>query len=121
VLVWIDHEPLEATTALPTAVAPSSRVMVSPDSPVPVINGVATSVMSSPGVPLSEEGARVNPDGVGGIGGDNTMSSNCMFPVPVNCRDVRSSKFAPIQKSVDPERYRVDRFGLPQPRLTSYR
>src|SRR6202051_3600198 len=67
VLVVTDQLPFAPTVAEPTCVAPSNRVIVSPTTPVPVITGLVTLVMLSPGVPLSLPGARVRPDGADGM------------------------------------------------------
>ena len=65
VLPATDHAPPGATVAVPMAAPPSSSVTVSPSTPVPVMDGVVTLVMKSPGAPLSLAGASVRPD-VGG-------------------------------------------------------
>ena len=62
-----DQLPFAPTVAEPTCVEPSNRVIVSPTTPVPVITGLVTLVMLSPGVPLSLAGDRVRPDGADGM------------------------------------------------------
>ena len=59
----IVQSPPTATVPVPIVVVPSSSVTTAPASPVPVMSGRPTLVMSSSLVPLSLAGARVRPAG----------------------------------------------------------
>src|ERR1700726_2314242 len=82
VLGVTDQLPFAPTVAAPTCTWPSNRAIVSPATPVPVITGVVTLVMLSPGVPLSLAGARVRPDGAGMVALAGIVSVSLAPPGP---------------------------------------